>query len=131
MKKYILIMNKEDSMSEKLTKEEFQKKVFDWEKGTEWKYEGSLPAILDFYADWCGPCKMVGPILDDIAKKYEGKLVVYKVNTDEEQELAGMFNISSIPALFFVPMEGDPSFALGALPKAQIEKAVKEVLKVE
>jgi thioredoxin 1 len=118
-------------MSEKLTKEEFQKKVFDWEKGQEWKYEGELPAILDFYADWCGPCKMVSPILDELSRKYEGKLVVYKINTEEEPELAGMFNISSIPALFFVPKEGDPSYALGALPKAQIEKAVKEVLKVE
>ena len=97
----------------------------------EWKYLGDKPAIIDFYADWCGPCKMVAPILEELASKYEGKLHIYKVNTEEEPELAAMFSITSIPALFFIPKEGEPRFALGALPKAQIEKAISEVLKPE
>lgn len=118
-------------MSEKLNLEGFKTKVFNWEVNKEWKYEGDLPAIIDFYADWCGPCKMVSPVLDELAKRYEGKLHVYKVNTEEEAELASMFDITSIPTIFFVPAQGEPRFALGALPKAEIEKAVKEVLKVE
>jgi thioredoxin len=118
-------------MAQKLSIEEFKSKVFDFEKNREWKYLGELPAIIDFYAEWCGPCKMVAPVLDELSKKYDGKLVVYKVNTDEEAELSSMFQISSVPTLFFVPKEGEPRFALGALPKAEIERAVKEVLKVE
>lgn len=118
-------------MSEHLTKETFKTKVFDYEKETAWKYSGDKPAIIDFYADWCGPCKMVAPILEELSKKYEGKLEVYKINTEEEPELAGVFQIQSIPTLFFVPKEGDPQFALGALPKPALEKAIKDVLKVE
>ncbi len=117
-------------MSERLTKDTFKDKVFDFEKHTEWKYEGELPAIIDFYADWCGPCKMVAPVLDELAAKYEGKLKVYKVNTDEEPELSAMFQIQSIPTIFFVPKEGEPRFALGALPKKELERAITEVLGV-
>ncbi|MBL8968477.1 MAG: thioredoxin [Spirochaetaceae bacterium] len=118
-------------MSEQLTKESFKTKIFDWEKNKEWKYEGEVPAIIDFYAEWCGPCKMVGPVLEELAVKHAGKLAVYKVNTDEQPELSAMFDIQSVPTLFFVPKEGEPRFALGALPKKDLERAIVEVLKVE
>lgn len=118
-------------MSLKLTTEEFKQKVFDYEKHTEWAYAGDLPAIVDFYADWCGPCKMVSPILDQLSKEYEGKIHVYKVNTDEEQELASVFGIQSIPTILFIPKEGQPQAAMGALPKATLERAIQEVLGVK
>ncbi|HOJ99948.1 MAG: thioredoxin [Treponemataceae bacterium] len=117
-------------MSLKLTTAEFKEKVFDYEKNTEWAYAGDLPAIVDFYADWCGPCKMVSPILDQLSKEYEGKIHVYKVNTDEEQELASVFGIQSIPTILFIPKEGQPQAAMGALPKATLERAIQEVLGV-
>ncbi|NNM66437.1 MAG: thioredoxin [Spirochaetales bacterium] len=118
-------------MSQKITTEEFKNKVFDYEKNSEWKFAGDIPCIVDFYADWCGPCKMVSPILDQISTEYAGKLNVYKVNTDEEQELAGAFGIQSIPSILFVPKTGDPRMSMGALPKAQILKAMKDVMAVE
>ena len=118
-------------MSQKITTEEFKDKVFDFEKNSEWKSAGDIPCIVDFYADWCGPCKMVSPILDQISTEYAGKLNVYKVNTDEEQELAGAFGIQSIPSILFVPKAGDPRMSMGALPKAQILKAMKDVMAVE
>jgi thioredoxin len=118
-------------MSQKITTEEFKAKVFDFEKNSEWKFAGDVPCIVDFYADWCGPCKMVSPILDQISTEFAGKLNVYKVNTDEEQELAGAFGIQSIPSILFVPKTGDPRMSMGALPKAQILKAMKDVMAVE
>ncbi|HUX12044.1 MAG TPA: thioredoxin [Spirochaetia bacterium] len=118
-------------MSEHLTKDAFMEKVFNYEKNSEWKYEGDLPAIVDFYADWCGPCKMVAPILEEISEEYKDKLHVYKVNTDEEQELAGAFGIQSIPSILFIPMEEKPQMAAGALPKPTLLQAMKEILKVE
>jgi thioredoxin len=118
-------------MSEHLTKETFKDKVFNFEANKEWKYEGDLPAIIDFYADWCGPCKMIAPVLEELGTRYEGKMHVYKVDTEAEPELAAMFDIQSIPTLFFVPKEGDPRFAMGALPKKELERAITEVLKVE
>ena len=118
-------------MTEHLNKEAFIKKVFDFENSQDWKYEGKLPAIVDFYADWCGPCKMVAPVLEDLSKEYEGKLHVYKINTDEESELAQAFGIQSIPSLLFIPMDDKPQMAAGALPKPALVKAIKEVLKVE
>lgn len=118
-------------MSEKINTEQFKSKVFDFEHNSEWKFAGDLPCIVDFYADWCGPCKMVSPILDQISHEYAGKLNVYKVNTDEEQELAGAFGIQSIPSILFIPKSGDPRMSMGALPKAQIVKAMKDVMGVE
>lgn len=118
-------------MSEKLTTAAFKEKVFDFEANKEWKYQGEIPCIVDFYADWCGPCRMVGPVLEQISKDYAGKLNVYKVNTDEEQELAGAFGIQSIPSILFVPAKGQPQMAAGALPRQALEKAIKEVLEVE
>lgn len=118
-------------MSIRLNAAQFKEKVFDWESSKEWRYKGDLPAIVDFYADWCGPCKMVSPILDELSQEYEGKMYVYKVNTDEEPELAGVFGIQSIPSLLFIPLDGEPRMALGALPKQQIKRAMSEVLHVD
>jgi thioredoxin len=118
-------------MSTKLTTDEFKKKVFDFQANTDWKFEGDLPCIVDFYADWCGPCKMVSPILEQISEEYAGKVNVYKINTDEEQELSQAFGIQSIPSLLFVPKSGDPRMSMGALPKPQILKAMKDVMAVE
>lgn len=118
-------------MSEQLTTETFKEKVFNWEENKEWKFEGDLPAIVDFYADWCGPCKMVSPILEELGEEYQGKLQVYKVDTDKEQELAMAFGIQSIPSLLFIPMDDKPQMAAGALPKDTLLKVIKDVLKVD
>lgn len=112
-----------------LTKAEFLDKVYNFEKNpNEWKYEGDKPAIVDFYADWCGPCKMVAPILDELAKEYEGQIVIYKVDTEKEKDLAGAFGIRSIPSILFIPMTGEPQMAQGAMPKASFKKAIDEFL---
>jgi thioredoxin 1 len=111
-----------------LNAEDFKEKVFNYETGKEWKYEGNLPAIVDFYADWCSPCKMVAPILEDLAVEYSGKIMVYKVNTENEQELASVFGIQSIPILLFIPKQGQPQAAMGALPRQTFEKVIQDVL---
>jgi len=111
-----------------LTTEDFKEKVFNYETEKEWKYQGPLPAIVDFYADWCAPCRMVAPVLEDLAREYAGKITVYKVNTENEQELAAVFGIQSIPTLLFIPKEGQPQAAMGALPKETFEKVIKDVL---
>lgn len=113
---------------EHLSAETFKQKVFDYSKNQDWKYEGDLPCIIDFYADWCGPCKMVAPILEELSKEYEGKVYIYKVDTEKEQELAMVFGIQSIPSILFCPMNDKPQMAMGALPKATFEQAIKEVL---
>lgn len=115
---------------EHLTKASFQEKVFNWEKNSEWKYEGSVPCLIDFYADWCGPCKMVAPVLEELQKEYGDKIAIYKVDTEAERELAGVFGIQSIPSLLFVPMDEQPQMAMGALPKDTFKKAISDVLKV-
>ena len=115
---------------EHLTKQTFLDKVFNYETNKEWKFEGDLPCIIDFYADWCGPCRMVAPILEELSKEYSGKINIYKVDTEDQQELAGMFGIQSIPSLLFVPMEGQPQMAMGALPKSTFVQAISDVLKV-
>ncbi len=115
-------------MTEHLTSDTFREKVFDYEKNKEWKYEGALPALVDFWAPWCGPCRMVGPVIDELSKQYEGKVNFYKVNTDEEQELSAVFGIRSIPSLLFIPVSGAPKMAMGALPKAELENAIKSEL---
>jgi thioredoxin len=113
---------------EHLTKETFLTKVFNYEQNQEWKFEGELPCLIDFYADWCGPCKMVAPILEELAKEFEGKINIYKVNTEEQQELAGAFGIQSIPSMLFCPKDGKPQMAMGALPKQAMTDAINEVL---
>jgi thioredoxin 1 len=115
-------------MTQNLTKQTFLEKVFNYETNQDWKYEGELPAVIDFWAPWCGPCKMVGPILEELSEEYKGKINVYKVNTDEEQELGGVFGIRSIPSLLFVPMEGQPKMAVGALPKESLKQAIEKEL---
>jgi len=118
-------------MTENLTTAEFKQKVFDFEKNQEWKYGGTLPAIVDFWAEWCGPCKMLSPILEEISRENEGKVQVYKVNTDQEVDVAMAFDIQSIPSLLLIPVGEKPQKLVGALPKRALMKAVKEVLKVE
>ena len=115
-----------------ITKADFLKKVYDFEKNPdEWKYLGSQPAIVDFYADWCGPCRQLSPVLDELAKEYSGKLTIYKVNVDNERGLATFFSIRSIPTLLFIPMKGKPQRSLGALSKTELKGIIKDVLKVE
>ena len=118
-------------MTEHLTTETFKQKVFNYETNTDWKFEGQLPALIDFYADWCGPCKMVAPVLEELANEYAGKLTIYKVNTEQEKELSAVFGIRSIPSLLFIPVTGQPQMSAGAMPKASFKQAFKEVLNVE
>ena len=113
---------------EHLTKETFQKKVFNYEQNKEWKFEGELPCLIDFYADWCQPCKIVAPILEELSKEYDGKINIYKVDTEDQQELAGAFGIRSIPSLLFCPMGEQPQMAQGALPKDNLKQVIEEVL---
>jgi thioredoxin 1 len=118
-------------MTENLTTAEFKEKVFDYEKNQEWKYDGTLPAIVDFWAEWCGPCKMLSPLLEEISRENEGKVHVYKVNTDEETDVAMAFGIQSIPSLLLIPVGETPQRIVGALPRQALRKMVRDVLKVE
>jgi len=115
-------------MAEHITKDDFLKKIFNYEKNKEWKFEGELPAVIDFWAEWCGPCRMVGPVIDELSLEYKGKVNFYKVNTEQEQELAQAFGIRSIPSLLFIPKEGQPKMAVGALPKEALKQAIDEEL---
>ncbi|HPD65720.1 MAG TPA: thioredoxin [Bacteroidia bacterium] len=115
---------------EHLTKKTFVEKVFDFENNTEWKFNGDKPAIIDFYADWCGPCRAVAPVLEQLSKEYNGLIDFYKVDTESEAELAGVFGIRSIPSLLFCPKDGQPQMAMGALPKATFEQAFKEIFNI-
>ncbi|QEC69874.1 thioredoxin [Panacibacter ginsenosidivorans] len=107
-----------------LTTQDFKEKIFNYETEQEWKYKGDIPAIIDFYADWCGPCKMVAPVLEELAKEYNGKLNVYKVNTEKEIELSAVFGIQSIPTFLFIPVDELPMMQPGAFPK----KVFKEII---
>ena len=109
-------------MTENLTKETFLEKVFNFEKNEEWTFEGKRPAVIDFYADWCGPCKALAPVLEKLSEEYEGKIDIYKIDTEAEQELAAAFGIRSIPSMLFCPAEGAPQMANGALPKPELER---------
>ena len=116
-------------MTELLTKETFLEKVFNFENNKEWKFEGDLPCIIDFYADWCGPCKIIAPILEELSEEFKGKINIYKVDTEAQPELSAAFAIRSIPSMLFCPKEGQPQMAQGALPKQQLEGIIKDVLK--
>jgi thioredoxin len=118
-------------MTEQLNKESFKEKIFNYEENKDWKFEGDLPCIIDFYADWCAPCKMIAPIMEELSKEYEGKINFYKLNVDEEQEVASLFGIQSIPSILFIPLNEQPQMAVGAIPKESFRQAIKEVLKVE
>lgn len=112
-----------------LNKAEFLTRVFNYEKNpNEWKYEGTLPCIVDFYADWCGPCRAVSPILEELATQYKGKILIYKINVDLDKELAAAFGVRSIPTILFIPAKGTPMMAQGALPKEEFVKQIDEFL---
>lgn len=113
-----------------LTDQTFKEQVFDYENSQVWNYLGDEPAIIDFYADWCGPCKRVAPILEEIAKEYNGKIKVYKINTDQNPKVSAAFGIKSIPSFLFIPKKGKPSMASGAFPKETFEKAIKEIFQI-
>jgi thioredoxin 1 len=111
-----------------LTAEEFREKIFNYESGEEWKFKGALPAIVDFYADWCGPCKAVAPILEELSIEYSGEVDIYKIDTDKESELSSLFGIQSIPTLLFIPLNGNPMMQKGALPKNVLKQVIDEKL---
>ncbi|MCB0688682.1 MAG: thioredoxin [Saprospiraceae bacterium] len=112
----------------KLTTEKFKSDIFDYTTEKEWKYKGDVPAIIDFYADWCGPCKMVAPVLEELSEEYQDKLIIYKVDTEVEQELSAVFRIMSIPSILFIPAEGQPMMQKGALPKQILKQIIDEEL---
>ncbi|MCD7898550.1 MAG: thioredoxin [Bacteroides sp.] len=112
-----------------LTKADFLSKVADFESNpNEWKYLGDKPALIDFYATWCGPCKTIAPILEELADEYEGKIYIYKIDTEKEEELSSAFGIRSIPTLLFVPMGENPQMAQGAIPKNKLKEAIENIL---
>ena len=111
-----------------LTTQDFKDKVFDYLIEMDWRYKGTLPAIIDFYANWCGPCKMVAPVLEDLSEQYKGELIIYKVNTEKEIELASVFGIQSIPTFLFIPVNGDPMMQPGALSKKMFQQVIEEKL---
>jgi thioredoxin 1 len=116
----------------KLSTQDFKDKVFDYTQSNEWKFAGELPAIVDFYADWCGPCKMVAPILEELSEEYAGKINIYKVDTEVEQELSAVFGIRSIPSILFIPADGQPMMQPGALPKDVLKQVIDtELLKTK
>ncbi len=111
-----------------LTTADFKANIFDYEKEKDWQFKGNMPVIIDFYADWCGPCKMVAPILEELAAEYREQLVIYKVDTEQEAELSSVFGIQSIPSFLFIPIEGDPMMQRGALPKNVFKQIIEEHL---
>jgi thioredoxin len=124
----------EDGSVIKIDKAQFKAQIMDYEKNPkDWKYAGKLPCIVDFYADWCGPCRIASPVLEELAQKYKGRIVVYKVNTDQERELSTVFGISGIPAFLYVPQVGNPTMTSGIArtpeaTKEQFEKMINDLL---
>jgi thioredoxin 1 len=114
--------------TEHITADDFKTQIFNYETEQDWKYNGSLPAIIDFYADWCGPCKAIAPALEELADEYAGKLIIYKIDTDKEQELSALFGIQSIPTLLFIPLQGDLMVQRGAVPKSALKQVIEEKL---
>lgn len=115
---------------EVLTVETFKTKVFDFETNQEWKFNGARPAIVDFYADWCGPCRALSPIIEAVAKTYEGRVDFYKVDTEATPELAALFGIRGIPSLLFIPQNGEPSMNAGLIPEEGFEAAIADLFKI-
>lgn len=108
----------------------FKEKIFDFEASKEWKFKGSRPAIIDFYADWCGPCRMLAPILDNVAQTYSGHVDIYKIDTEASPELAALFGVRGIPALLFIPMAGEPAMSSGVIPEESFDQAIKEIFSI-
>ena len=122
---------KSDNPVVQMTNESFKKMVFNYEVNKEWKFEGTKPAIIDFYADWCPPCRQLSPIVEEIAREYAGRIDVYKVDTDKETALAQAIGITNLPTLLFIPAKGKPQTALGAIPKESLVKAINEILLIK
>ncbi len=115
---------------EHLTAEEFQKEIYDYKNNVEWAFNGDTPVLVDFYATWCGPCRKLSPVLKELQKEYGDKIKIYKVNVDKERELSGVFGVRSIPTLLFIPKEGKPYIANGALKKEALKEAFKEIFDI-
>jgi thioredoxin len=111
-----------------LNAHDFKSKIFNYETEKEWKFAGDKAAVIDFYADWCGPCKSIAPILEELSEQYKDQLVIYKINTDKEIELSSLFGIQSIPTLLFIPLNGAPMIQKGALPKNILQQVIEERL---
>jgi thioredoxin len=111
-----------------LNAQDFKDKIFNYETEQEWKFKGDKPAIIDFYADWCGPCKSIAPVLEELSEQYKQNLVIYKIDTDKEMELSSLFGIQSIPTLLFIPLHGNPMVQKGALPKNVLQQIIDERL---
>ena len=125
----VFAQDDEQIKPEHLTVETFKEKVFDYEKNPDkWVYEGKKPCVIDFYADWCKPCKLIAPIMEELANEYKDDVIIYKVNTEQQRELSRVFGIRSIPSVLFVPMEGQPQMSTGALPKETFKQAIDEFL---
>jgi thioredoxin 1 len=123
--------NTESTVVVQLTNETFKKMIYNYDLNKEWKYEGNKPAIIDFYADWCGPCRQLSPLVDELAREYAGKIVVYKVDTEKERILTQKIGITGLPTLLFIPSEGSPRMSMGLLPKESLVKAINEVLLIK
>lgn len=126
-----MTIKKKQNMAKNITSQDFKDKVFNYEESQEWKFKGERPAVIDFYADWCAPCRMVAPIIEELSTEYNGKIDFYKVDTEAQQELAGVFGIRSIPSILFIPVEGQPQMSTGALPKNSFKQAFKDIFSVE
>ena len=113
-----------------LLEKEFKELVFNYENDQEWVFLGNKPAIIDFFAGWCQPCKQIAPVLEELSNEYEGKIDIYKVDVDKSSYLAQLFGIQSIPTILFIPLEGQPEILVGGLPKEKFKKAITEILKI-
>jgi len=109
----------------------FKEKIFDFEKNKTWSYLGQRPVIIDFYADWCGPCRALAPVLEEVSQDFAGKVDVYKVNTETDPELAALFEVRGIPALLFIPLQGEPAMSSGFMPKESFERAIDELFHIK